>query len=342
MILDKLNNKNILYISVKTFNYEKEIKNKLTFLGAKVDYFDERPSNSILVKGIIRVKKSLYKKKIDIYYSNILKKIANKSYDYFFLVKGEVVPSFFIKELKKQQPSCKFIFYTWDSFENNPNAIHILHLFDRKFSFDHKDSVRYNIGFRPLFYIDIYKEVLIESITNYKYQLLFLGTAHSDRYRISTNVVSFCEKHNLTSFTFYYMPSKLVYFVKSIFDPTFKEFDYEKLGFKSLSSVDIINLYKESKIILDINHPQQRGMTMRTFEALGAGKKIITTNKEIKKYSFYNSNNILVIDRENIKLEKTFFETAFKPLSENMLYEMSIEGWLNSIFIENNSQYWLK
>ena len=33
---------------------------------------------------------------------------------------------------------------------------------------------------------------------------------------------------------------------------------------------------------------------MRTFEALGAGKKLITTNKEIKKYSFYESNNIFL------------------------------------------------
>ena len=33
--------------------------------------------------------------------------------------------------------------------------------------------------------------------------------------------------------------------------------------------------------------------------------------KEIKKYSFYNSNNIFVIDRDNIELEKVFFESNF-------------------------------
>ena len=66
MGFEEIKNKRILYISVKTFNYEKEIKNKLISLGAEVDYFDERPSNSILAKGIIRVKKSLFKKKINL------------------------------------------------------------------------------------------------------------------------------------------------------------------------------------------------------------------------------------------------------------------------------------
>jgi hypothetical protein len=80
---------------------------------------------------------------------------------------------------------------------------------------------------------------------------------------------------------------------------------------------------------------------MRTFEALGAGKKIITTNKEIKKYSFYNSNNIFVIDRENIELEKAFFESNFNPINEVMLSEMSIRGWIKSVFIQNDSNYWL-
>ncbi|WP_299061922.1 hypothetical protein [uncultured Polaribacter sp.] len=336
-----LDGKKILYISVKTFNYEKEIEKKLVSLGAKVDYFDERPSNSILAKGIIRVKRSLYKKKIDAYYKSILNSINDKVYDYFFLVKGEVIPSFFLIKLRQKMPKCNFIFYTWDSFDNNPNAVSILHFFDRKFTFDNQDAEKFKIDFRPLFYIDSYKNVLKDIQNSHEYELLFLGTAHSDRYKIGTNIVSYCDSNNFKSFAYYYMPSKLVYFIKSLFDSSFKEFDIKKISFKSLNLERIIELYKKSKIILDINHPSQRGMTMRTFEALGAGKKIITTNKEIKKYSFYNSNNVFVIDRNNIKLEKKFFESTFNPLSKEMLYQMSITGWLKSIFIENDTDFWL-
>ena len=100
MNLDSFKNKKILFISIKTFNYELEIANKLTELGAKVDYFDERPSNSVLVKGIIRLKPSFIQKKISIYYKEILKKIEGEKYDFFLLVKGEAIPTFFLEKLK--------------------------------------------------------------------------------------------------------------------------------------------------------------------------------------------------------------------------------------------------
>ena len=339
MNLDSFKNKKILYISIKTFNYELEIANKLRELGAKVDYFDERPSNSVLTKGIIRLKRSFIQKKIDTYYKSILKKIEGEKYDFFFLVKGEAIPSFFLAKLKLLQKDCFFIYYTWDSFENNPNALSLLHFFDKKLTFDRIDAEKFKLEFRPLFYIDKYK--IMKNIKKPKYKMLFLGTAHSDRYRISNDVVNWCKKHKFSTFTYYYMQSKLVYFLKSKFDSSFKDFDYKKLNFKSLSIDEIITYYEDSSIILDINHPNQRGLTMRTFEALGAGKKIITTNKEIKKYSFYNSNNVFVIDRENIELEKTFFESNFNPINKDILFEMSIIGWIKAVFIQNESSYWL-
>jgi len=339
MNLENFKNKKILYISVKTFNYELEIANKLRELGAKVDYFDERPSNSILTKGIIRLKRSFFQKKIDGYYRNILKKIEFKKYDFFFLVKGEAIPSFFLAKLKLLQKDCTFIYYTWDSFENNSNALSILHFFDKKLTFDRLDAEKFKLEFRPLFYIDKYKN--IKNIKKPKYKMLFLGTAHSDRYRISNAIVNWCTKYDFSAFTYYYMQSKLVYFLKSKFDTSFKDFDYQKLSFTSLGIDEIIKYYEDSLIILDINHPNQKGLTMRTFEALGAGKKLITTNNEIEKYCFYNSNNVFVIDRNNIDLKKIFFESNFIPLSEEMLFEMSISGWLKSIFTENDSSFWL-
>ena len=334
----KFKNKNILYISIKTFNYEVEISNKLTELGAKVDYFDERPSNSVLTKGIIRVKRSFLKDKIAKYYNSILKDIEGRQYDFFLLVKGEVIPSFFLASLRLLQKDCLFIYYTWDSFENNPNALSILHFFDKKLTFDPLDAEKYKLEFRPLFYIDKYKN--IKNREKPKYKMLFLGTAHSDRYIISNTIVNWCEKLNFSTFTYYYIESKLVYFIKSKFDNSFKSFDYKKLSFSKLSIDEIIKYYEDSMIILDINHPSQNGLTMRTFEALGAGKKLISTNKELTKYAFYDSNNIFIIDRERVKLDKVFFESNFDPIKEDMLFEMSISGWIKSVFINNDSNYW--
>lgn len=341
MVTDNFKNKRILFLSVKTFNYEKAIASKLMSFGAIVDYYDERPDNSILAKGIIRFKRSLYQKKINSYYKEILKKTIRTNYDSLFVIKGEVVPSFFLEEFKNRNPKCVFIFYTWDSFSNNPNAVSILKYFDRKFTFDSDDALLFNLDFRPLFFIDDYAE--INKINNglINYNLLFLGTAHSDRYKIGNALVNWCDEQNLSSYAYYYMPSRLVYLFKMLFDSSFYSFEYKKLSFKSLSINEIVALYNDAAVILDINHPGQKGLTMRTFEALGAGKKIITTNSYIKKYPFYNENNMFVIDRDNIVLHKTFFDSPFIEIDSELYEDMSISGWLKTIFVDVKPNYWI-
>ncbi|MGB0879636.1 MAG: hypothetical protein ACPGTO_03630 [Polaribacter sp.] len=335
---EQLEDKKILFFSVQTFNLEKEIVLKLKSYGAEVDYYDERPNNNSFTKGIIRVKRSLYKKKINVYYSKILKQTKNKEYDFLFVNKGEVITKDFLKKLKEQQLNCKFIFYTWDSFKNNNNPLNILKYFDDKFTFDSEDALKYNLKFRPLFFLDSFKAETQPK--RLKYDLLFLGTAHSDRYLLTNKITDWCYKNKLKTFSFFYLQGRLVYLYKSLFDKTFKKVKYKNLNFNSLTAKEIIDLYSKSKVLLDINHPSQKGLTMRTFEAIGARKKIITTNKEIKKYIFYNPNNIKIIDRDNLDLDLDFFASDYQKI-DNEVYKMcTIDGWLSSIFIEKNNFYW--
>ncbi|HSD07332.1 hypothetical protein [Flavobacterium sp.] len=342
MLKNKLNKKRILFFSVQTFNLEKEIQKKLEELGAEVHYFDERPSNNNFVKGIIRIKRSFYQHRIDIYYRQILAETKNQNYDYLFVNRGEVVPEFFLVAFRKDHPKCEFIFYTWDSFTNHDHPTTIIKYFDKKFTFDPDDAVKFGLSFRPLFFLDSYKKIQNTSVRKFKYDLLFLGTAHSDRYQISNLIVNWCNQNRLSSYCYYFIHGRLVYFYKKIFDKSFQLFDYKKLSFESLTTVQILGLYKESKVILDINHPGQKGLTMRTFEAIGSGKKMITTNTEIKKYLFYNPNNVYIIDRNNVVLDKNFFVTPYQDVSEELFYKASIEGWLNCIFVEKESNYWIK
>lgn len=325
---------------MQTFNIEKEIKNKLEENGALVTYFDERPSNSNFAKGIIRLRRAVYQKKIDRYYDQILKNVETEKFDFLFVNRGEVITANFLKRFKEIQPQCEMIFFTWDSFTNHAHPTTILNYFHKRFTFDLEDAEKYQIGFRPLFYLDPYKEIRGKNTSNFEFDLLFLGTAHSDRYLISSQIKEWCSKNNLKMFTYYYMHSKAVFLFQKMFDKSFKKFDYKKLSFKSLKTAEIIELYKNSKVILDINHPGQKGLTMRTFEAIGAGKKMITTNAEIKKYPFYSPKIFYVIDRNEIHLSKEFFTEASTELSEEMYYRCSIEGWLSDLFLKSESSDW--
>lgn len=326
-------NKNILFISVKTFDYEKFIVNKLIELGSNVTYYDERPSNSILIKGLIRINKNLIYSKITSYYNKILRNIENKKFDFLFVIKGESTPQFFLAEFKRLNPSCVMIYYTWDSFINNPNALKNLDFFDRKITFDYSDSLKYNIKFRPLFFLDEYSKLRKSIPKNQK--LLFIGTAHSDRYIISQNIAKWCNSKEIAVTNFYFIPSIFVFLFKYLFDKTFSNFNVKSLSFKPLNLEQVLNKYIESTIILDINHPNQTGLTMRTFEALGSGRKLITTNKNIMNYPFYNPNNILLIERDQLNFTEEFFELNYLNYDEQFYDEMSIKGWLEFIFNNN-------
>jgi hypothetical protein len=137
------------------------------------------------------------------------------------------------------------------------------------------------------------------------------------------------------------MHGRLVYLFKKFFDSSFKEFDYYKLSFKSLNVREIIDLYRKSDVILDINHPGQNGLTMRTFESIGARKKLITTNPEVKKYCFYNPNNIQVIDRNNVIIDISIFESSYEDIDDVQYNKLTLEGWINSIFFDAETNFWI-
>ncbi len=327
--MEQFDNKNILFIAPKFFNYEKVIKEELQRYGAYVDYFDERPSNDFFTKFFIRLK--LYfvvNRKIEKHYQTLYDFISKKQYDYIFVISPEVLSYEKINTIKKIQPKATLLLYMWDSFENK-NSLRIITLFDQVFSFDEKDVEKYQLKFLPLFYSSEYVPTTRDEI---KYDLMFIATAHSDRYKLAKKISDLLQ--GLKIYYYYYLPSKIMYFFRKYFIPKYGYMGIKDFSFVSLSHEKIVKFFHESKVVLDINHPKQRGLTMRTFECLGAKKKLITTNKTIKNYDFYNDDNILVIDRDDIVIDRSFFNSPYHEL-ENEIYEKySLNSWLKTIFFQ--------
>ena len=93
------------------------------------------------------------------------------------------------------------------------------------------------------------------------------------------------------------------------------------------------DIFLNSKIILDIEHPNQKGLTMRTFESLGAGKKLITTNATVKEMDFYNANNIVVIDRDHPAIPMSFFKENYVKVDASTYARYSLRSWVTEIFV---------
>jgi hypothetical protein len=326
-----LEDKKILYIGPKFFGYEMAIQATLEKkFGAAVDFYDDRPSNDFWTKTFIRLNlKSIFKKKISNYYHTIVTKIKTKSYDYVFIISPETLGFKELETIKTIQKSATFILYMWDSFDNK-NSLNTLHLFDRIITFDQKDAKKYDLFFYPLFYIENYKSVPVNSVN--KYDLCLIATAHSDRYSLSKTIKKRLENSSLTMFSFFYLNNKLMYWGRRIFLKKYQYGSINDFSFSPLSQDQVTTLMSQSKTILDINHPAQIGLTMRTFEVLGAHKKLITTNENIKTYDFYNETNILVIDRHNPIINIDFFKTPYQLLEKSTYQKYSLESWISYVF----------
>lgn len=331
--MKELKGKTILLLAPDFFGYELEIKKELESCGAKVIYFDERPKNDFFTKAFIRLNlKNIIKKRIDKYYDGILSFVNNEKLDYLFLVGPETVDNKFINTIKNNNNGVKVYTYFWDSIKNKKKSLDYLPVSDKYFTFDSSDQViNKNIKFLPLFYIEDYQQVA--SIKNeIIYDVSFIGTVHSDRYNLVKKIEKIANNQNLKTFLYFYSPSNILFSLQKLFKKEFMSIDSKDISFKSLSKKDVVNIIGKSKIIIDIQHPKQNGLTMRTMEMLGAKRKIITTNSNIKKYDFYNENNIYIFDRHSPEVDHEFFIKPYEEIDKNIYEKYSLKNWIKTIF----------
>jgi len=326
-----LKDKQILFISPKFFDYETKIKRKMEQMGSCVDYFDERPSNSSFTKAMLRINSHWLAKLTNKHYNNILNEIKDKRYDYIFIIKGESITCEILQTLKNKFKNAKMILYLWDSIKNVNTIDKKFAYFDKVFTFDLNDVMKSkSLNFRPLFYIDEYD--FHDVASNYEYDCCFIGTIHSDRYKLIKKIKSELEANGLRTYFYMYFPAKELYYYYKLTNRNFKDASLQDFYFKPLSPNEIKEIILSSKAVLDIQHPNQNGLTMRTIEMLGMKKKLITTNKSIKLYDFFDENNIFLLDRNNPIINPEFIKNKYKMLDKSIYQRYSLNNWVREVF----------
>lgn len=332
-----LKNKKILFIAPSFFDYENDIVQELTALGADVDYFDERPFKSSIAKIMNRLDlKFFIRRKISKYFGKILKHSINRDYDFLFVISPETLESSFVSAIKIANPNIISILYMWDSFKNKPNASKLLKCFDKVISFDPGDqTINPKIKFLPLFFNNDFDASYNDKNSENFYSVSFVGTVHSDRVKLSKKIIEHFEGDSFKTFSFYYCPSKLLFFLKKIFTSEYDCISYSEVSFKPMSKNEIKNIFLHSSAIVDIQHPEQTGLTMRTIEMLGLKKKLITTNKNIESYDFFDDVNILVINRNAPIIPEEFILSKYDLSKDHLSSNYSLQNWIKSIFTVN-------
>lgn len=296
--------KKILFISPDFFDYYLDIKKELENQGFEVTWFNDRPSNSLFTKAIIRLNKKVLNKKIEKYIDSILETAKNENFEYVLILFGQSFSKKHIQTFRKVLPNARFIYYTWDSCATFPFILEIYKEFDIAYSFDDSDCEKYGFKHLPLFYSNEKLDIQVEYDAA---SILTIKRGKLDNYHKIESILP----NDILVYKYLYLQSKMVYLYFKIRYKEFrharlKDFNYTKLSRKTTNKI-----FASSKVIIDCQMENQNGITMRTFEALHLNKKVITTNSNIKKYDFYTPNNIFIVDDQAKKIPEEFFNSEF-------------------------------
>ena len=164
----------------------------------------------------------------------------------------------------------------------------------------------------------------------------FEGNALKKATEICKLTNKICIADDLKLYLYPFLQSKFIYYFYKLTKKEFRNTSIADFRFDKISSQEISKVVAETKVILDIQHPNQTGLTMRTIEMIGMNKKMITTNQDIKNYDFYCEENISVIDRNNVNLNLEILRRSYKKLDDQIYNYYSIEQWILDVLGEYN------
>jgi hypothetical protein len=320
-----LENKKVLFIAPVFYQYHKEIIKTLESFGAEVKFYPEI-KQSIWFRLSQKVSHQLKSYIEQKHRRGLLAEIKKDEFDLVFIIRGGYFDQSFLQALKQKLSQARFVMYQWDSVSQN-NYLPLIPYFDRVQTFDMKDAKQYKLDYLPLFYAEEYASLKYQKQKK-EYDIVFYGAYHSDRLDVVKAVSALCKQHDLVFKSHLYI-TKLA-LIRLLVTGVINYKDKQFLKTYSVPANEIVDTYKRTTAVLDIELSIQDGLTIRTFEVLGAGLKLLTTNDNIRQETFFDDNRILVIDRQNVAITPSFFK-ANEEQGKVDFEQYHINNWLKKV-----------
>jgi len=84
-----------------------------------------------------------------------------------------------------------------------------------------------------------------------------------------------------------------------------------------------------SRCIVEIVHSGDVSCTLRPLEAMAIRRKLLTNNPAVRKYSFYNPQNIFILGEDKIEDLSAFLERPFYDLPSDIVNSYDVNAWVN-------------
>jgi hypothetical protein len=322
-----LTGQRVLLIAPRFFGYDEDIAAEIRRRGASVDLIRDRPFDSPFMRVVTRYGRRMVMPAADRYYLRELERLGGAEYRAVLVINGQTLSKRVLKVIRSSFPTARMILYLWDSFRNRRSVFETLDSFDDRFSFEPEAARHGEIAVRPMFFCRPVDQPLARE---FEYMISFVGTAHTDRYAV-VKALSKTLPAGAKCCWYFYLHATWVYWAYRVGKPSFWTAKKSEFRFTPLSRGEVDDLVLKSRILLEIEHPRQSGLTIRAFDAIGSSRKLVTTNGEIRSYDFYREENICVIDRGNPRIPESFIAEPYRELPPHIYQKYSLAGWMNDV-----------
>ena len=210
------------------------------------------------------------------------------------------------KYIKKINPLCTIHVFFFNTIKNDIySVVQNDKNVDYIWTFDRADAKKYGFRFNtPMYTYNLYTEY-IKNVPS----VVFVGAAKSRE----EEIMQIQQEINKAG-------------IKTNFRIVRDKSDYIKYD-------EYLSLIRDSNCILDVTNEGQTGLTLRFMEALFLSKKLITNNKDVLSYPFYNQHNIFILGYDPLEKLGEFLTQEYHPIKKEIILYYDFDNWVKR-FIE--------
>lgn len=319
--------KRIALIGPRFFSYLEAIRNEFEKKGVFAITADDIHNQSIAWRVMYRLGlTTMYQRELREYNYRLLLRLKEEKINQILFVNCETYDEEFLDACERANINVGV--YFWDSLKNKPIFSKYINRFHRIASFDPGDCENLRLRYIPLFaereFFDDPKQQ-----EQRKFDVCMVSTIHSSR----AEWVS--ELYRLRNFggnikVFAYFSSKWLFFVRNLLRPSALSL-LGRIECVPLNKREVAELFKSSRDVVDVHHFKQRGLTSRTFEALAAGARLITTNADVVSLPASLRARTCLVNRPNELYEILSEVHKLLPLTNEDQYFLSIERFVDQL-----------
>lgn len=327
-------NARVAVIGPSFFAYVQAIADTFRARGFAVQAFDEKHSNRPLAK--LRYRRGLYSRRrgpLAAHLASIRKALLAARTTDVFLINTETPDRGFVDRLKAD--GMRVHLYMWDGVSNKPGFVDLLDAIDSRASFDPRDCERFDMNYIPLFAERLFDEAGRSAGGVADYDISFCGTVHSSRTEIVARMLTAARNKSARIGLLLYYHSRALLYAKGIAQPAVWRIA-PKVSFDSFGKSEIARMFATSRMVLDVPHPGQSGLTARTFEVLATGVRLLTMHdraRNLLPQSF--ADRVLTVAGIDQALAFDFAEMRpLPPLSAEQRYFLSLDRFVDALIAQ--------